>query len=180
MATGTRKRIDFQRGDLGAALTTTDLTITFAAVPDGFPALAAGEYIPIILTEGTSREIVHMTTYTAGEVTGTIERAQEASLATAFTTSAKWHHGPTRKDVVDIQGPAGPAGPEGPAGPAGLTGPKGDKGDPGVVDYTNSMFVVNHGTTGTTARPTGVGAVYWIGSVTPTNAVDGDLWNDTA
>ena len=38
------------------------------------------------------------------------------------------------------------------------------------------MVVVNHGTNASTARPTGVGAVYWIGTVQPTNATAYDMW----
>ena len=39
-----------------------------------------------------------------------------------------------------------------------------------------SMVVVNHGTNPSTERPTGALAVYWIGTVEPTNATDNDLW----
>lgn len=38
---------------------------------------------------------------------------------------------------------------------------------------------VVHGATASTARPTGVTYVEWVGSVTPTNAVDGDTWVNT-
>lgn len=41
------------------------------------------------------------------------------------------------------------------------------------------MPVVNHGATASTTRPSGATAVYWIGSVEPTNAQDHDLWHDT-
>jgi hypothetical protein len=40
----------------------------------------------------------------------------------------------------------------------------------------NSMRVVSHGTTADTARPAGAAAVYWIGTVEPTNAANNDLW----
>jgi hypothetical protein len=40
----------------------------------------------------------------------------------------------------------------------------------------NSMRVVTHGTTANTARPAGAAAVYWIGTVEPTNAANNDLW----
>lgn len=40
--------------------------------------------------------------------------------------------------------------------------------------------VVNHGSTAGTARPAGATFVQWVGSVTPTNAVDGDEWHDTS
>ena len=39
---------------------------------------------------------------------------------------------------------------------------------------------VNHGVTAGTARPTGHASIEWVGSVEPTNAVDGDTWIDTA
>ncbi len=38
---------------------------------------------------------------------------------------------------------------------------------------------VNHGATAGTARPTGYASVEWVGSVSPTNAVDGDTWVNT-
>ncbi len=41
------------------------------------------------------------------------------------------------------------------------------------------MRVVTHGATAGTTRPTSAGAVYWIGSVEPSNAVNGDQWYDT-
>jgi hypothetical protein len=39
---------------------------------------------------------------------------------------------------------------------------------------------VNHSSTAGTARPTGYASVEWYGSVTPSNAVAGDTWVDTA
>jgi hypothetical protein len=42
-----------------------------------------------------------------------------------------------------------------------------------MSDYPS---VVNHGSTAGTARPGGVGCVIWVGSVEPTNSVNGDLW----
>ena len=41
-----------------------------------------------------------------------------------------------------------------------------------------AVGVVNHGTNASTPRPQGYGSVYWIGSATPTNAVDGDIWRN--
>lgn len=40
--------------------------------------------------------------------------------------------------------------------------------------------IVVHGSTAGTARPTGVTVVIWIGSVTPSNAIDGDVLFNTA
>jgi len=46
-----------------------------------------------------------------------------------------------------------------------------------VVDLKeSSMIIVNHGTDPNYARPTGVGAVYWIGSAEPVNAEAYDMW----
>ena len=39
---------------------------------------------------------------------------------------------------------------------------------------------VNHGAIAGTARPTGYGSIEWVGSVEPTNAVNGDIWINTA
>lgn len=39
---------------------------------------------------------------------------------------------------------------------------------------------VEHGADASVARPAGYGSVEWIGSVQPTNAVDGDTWVDTS
>ncbi len=39
---------------------------------------------------------------------------------------------------------------------------------------------VNHGATAGTARPTGYASIEWIGSVEPTNAINGDTWVNTA
>lgn len=40
--------------------------------------------------------------------------------------------------------------------------------------------VVVHGSTASTARPSGATVVHWIGSVAPTNAATNDEWSDTA
>lgn len=45
---------------------------------------------------------------------------------------------------------------------------------------TAGKGVVEHGATAGTARPSGFASIEWIGSVEPTNAVDGDTWIDTA
>ena len=45
---------------------------------------------------------------------------------------------------------------------------------------SNGMGVVVHGATAGTARPTGFAQVIWVGSVEPTNAVNDDVWVDTA
>jgi hypothetical protein len=44
---------------------------------------------------------------------------------------------------------------------------------------TTTMGVVVHGAVAGTARPTGYTSVTWIGSVDPTNAINGDIWYST-
>lgn len=41
------------------------------------------------------------------------------------------------------------------------------------------MVVVVHGSDAAVARPGGAAAVYWIGSVEPTNAITSDMWHNT-
>lgn len=54
--------------------------------------------------------------------------------------------------------------------------------DPNVLTAlkSGSMGVVIHGATASVSRPAGYGAIHWIGSVTPTNAIDNDVWTDTS
>jgi hypothetical protein len=48
------------------------------------------------------------------------------------------------------------------------------------VDEASGLVVVAHGAVAGTARPAGAAVVYWVGSVTPTNAIDQDLFYDTS
>ena len=41
---------------------------------------------------------------------------------------------------------------------------------------SESMILVNHGTNASYARPTGIGAAYWIASAEPVNAEAYDMW----
>lgn len=58
--------------------------------------------------------------------------------------------------------------------PATLAG----KEDSSVIT-ANGLGIVVHGGTAGTVRPTGFARILWIGTVTPTNATDNDLWIDT-
>jgi hypothetical protein len=49
----------------------------------------------------------------------------------------------------------------------------------GKVATASGITVVEHGSTASTARPSGAAVVYWIGSVEPTNGENQDLWYDT-
>lgn len=42
------------------------------------------------------------------------------------------------------------------------------------------VLAVSHGASAGATRPTGAHFVHWIGSVEPSNAIDGDIWTDTA
>jgi hypothetical protein len=46
----------------------------------------------------------------------------------------------------------------------------------GAAAAADAVTAVTHGSNASTARPSGVAAVYWIGTVEPVNAVNGDLW----
>jgi len=49
----------------------------------------------------------------------------------------------------------------------------------GAVSWVDrDLVTVNHGSTPTTARPTGVDKVLWIGTADPTNKATGDIWLD--
>lgn len=47
------------------------------------------------------------------------------------------------------------------------------------IRAASGLGYVNHGVTAGASRPSGWAAVLWLGSVQPTNAVDGDIWIDT-
>lgn len=53
-----------------------------------------------------------------------------------------------------------------------------DVTDAANVSTSGGLIYINHGATSGTTRPSVSGAVYWIGTVEPTNAVDGDVWLD--
>lgn len=43
---------------------------------------------------------------------------------------------------------------------------------------SGAMGVVLHGTDPNVARPTGYGAIHWIGTVEPVNSAESDLWTN--
>ena len=116
--------------------------------------------------------------------------------------------GPTGADSfvtgpTGAQGAQGPTGSQGSTGPQGATGPQGPEGPTGALDtlsdvdaatavagdglvydgddWVNRSVVVavQHDANGSLARPNAV-VVYWKGSVSPSNAIDGDVWYDTS
>lgn len=108
-----------------------------------------------------------------------------------------------RSGVYDFYGPkeggqwssyfnmVGPTGAQGPIGPSGATGAQGPQGISGAVGATGpqgptgvipsgSMGAIYHGATAGTSRITGFDIITWIGSVEPSNAVNNDIWINTA
>jgi hypothetical protein len=51
--------------------------------------------------------------------------------------------------------------------------------DPQGAPVGPAQTFVQHGSTANTARPSTSGPVTWVGSVSPTNAIAGDYWQDT-
>ncbi len=49
----------------------------------------------------------------------------------------------------------------------------------GLTKAINAKGYVNHGATAGTARPSGYASIEWIGTVEPTNAINGDTWVNT-
>lgn len=47
------------------------------------------------------------------------------------------------------------------------------------VRLNAALVVVRHGADAGVARPSGAEAVYWIGTVEPANALDGDFFKNT-
>lgn len=91
-------------GTLGAALTSSGTTITFASAPS-FATISGSDYIPLVLeppsgsSPSASFEIVHLTAYTAGTSTGTIARGQEGTTGVAHSSGVLWQVGPTLADI---------------------------------------------------------------------------------
>jgi hypothetical protein len=55
--------------------------------------------------------------------------------------------------------------------------PAGLKGDKGLDGENANMQAVNHGSDANLSRPD-FDVVFWVGSVEPVNAIDGDVWLD--
>lgn len=81
-----RLRYNGLRAALGASLTNSATSVTFAAAlthsnGTNVPTLAGIDYIPLAILDSSGHlsEIVHLTAYTAGATTGTIRRGQEGT-----------------------------------------------------------------------------------------------------
>lgn len=101
-----RLRFNGLRSSLGAPMTASATTITFSTAlshSDGqpVPTIPSGSYIALsILSAETLREIVYLTSYTQGETSGTVLRAQEGTTSSAYNGSLKVINAPTALDAV--------------------------------------------------------------------------------
>lgn len=163
-----RLRTNFQKGTLGAALTVSGTTITFASAP-GFPTVADGDVVVIVL-DAPDPEIVHLTAYTAGATTGTIARGKEGTTAVAHVSGVAWRHGPIVSDLIGLIT----------QDEFDLHSHDGAGGEAGGALKKETMGAVIHGSDPSVARPLGFPRVAWSGSVAPTAAIDHDLWDDTS
>lgn len=99
MANEKRVRVNNVQGTLGTTLLIAGTTIDFGSAPSGVPTIDSTKHLPIIIEPDTpSEEIVYLTTYTAGNATGTVLRGQEGTTAVQHLATAKWIHGPTKRD----------------------------------------------------------------------------------
>lgn len=99
-----RLRYDNSVGTLGASLTSSGTTITFASAPS-FATISSPDYIPLVLEPASTSpsanfEIVYLTAYTSGGTTGTISRGQEGTSGVAHSNGVAWAHGPVVLDAL--------------------------------------------------------------------------------
>lgn len=99
-----RLRYNNALGALGATLSSGGTTITFQVAP-AFATLSGLDYIPLVLeppigaAPSAGFEIVHLTAYTATQLTGTIARAQEGTSATTHASGSLWECSAVSADV---------------------------------------------------------------------------------
>lgn len=105
-----RLRYNNALGALGASLTNSGTTITFAVAP-AFATLTGSDYIPIVLEPPTTSpsanfEVVYLTAYTAAATTGTISRGQEGTTGVVHSNGVAWAVAPSVLDAyqpTDLQ-----------------------------------------------------------------------------
>lgn len=105
MAELTRKRHDGIEVYLGLQLEKGSTTVQFTGplLADGgrpIQSLAPDEYMVLAILNANYvlKEIVHLTSYETGEVTGTITRGQEGTLDVTHSKGVKVVHSPTAND----------------------------------------------------------------------------------
>lgn len=110
VTTATRLRYDGVETRLGAELLTGATTIQFttALTSDGgieIPSFIGDEYLPLSILDATYRlaEIVYLTAYSQGALTGTIERGAEGTADKTHLVDNKVVHSATVVDYVLVQ-----------------------------------------------------------------------------
>ena len=106
-----RQRKNFVTGTLGAQLTSVNSAVTFTTVPSGLATLASGDYYLLVMnptpynTPSASSEIVYMTAYTSGTLSGTLGvRGAEGTTATTWPSGTTYAHGVVASDFTLVNG----------------------------------------------------------------------------
>lgn len=115
-----------------------------------------------------------------GETSSTAYRGDRGKVAYDHTLLTNNPHAVTKAQVGlgDVENLAPADLPVSSATASALAG-KASTGDVTTLE-AKTVTVVAHGVNASMARPTGVGAVLWIGSATPANRVPGDVWVETS
>lgn len=101
-----RLRYNGLRGTLGASLTNSATSVTFAAaltsLGSNVATISGSDYIPLALLDsnGLTAEIVHLTAYTSGATTGTIARGKEGTSGVSHSNGAAFVNGPSVRDFA--------------------------------------------------------------------------------
>lgn len=138
--------------DLTDTATTIDLLAKLVYAGGDIPTITAPDYLPLSLLGdgGLVVEVVHLTAYTTGGVTGTIVRAQEGSPASAHLTGTVVVHAPTAADLDNLLEPNDLSDATPQAG-AATTGVPGTSGDVSRADHRHQV------------TPAGIGALALTG-----------------
>lgn len=106
----TRLRYDGIETYLDAQLEQDSTLITFTTALDhdggqAIPTLAGDEHLALTILDSNFvlQEIVHLTAYVEGALSGTVLRAQEGTLAKTHAAGNKVVHSPTAEDFLAVQ-----------------------------------------------------------------------------
>ena len=159
-------------GTLTATLATQSANLvwagpaTGAAAAPAFRALAAGD-IPTIPVGQVSGLSTVATSGAYGDLSGRPTLGTLASQSGTFSGTSSG----TNTGDQDLSGLVVKA-----SNLSDLANATTARSNLGAAAAADAVTAVNHGSNASTARPSGVTAVYWIGTVEPVNAVNGDLW----
>lgn len=95
-----RVRLNFYNGFVDVAIDNDDQLLTSSSLSQ-FPTITDKQHAAITLDprqEFGAAEIAWIVLHTAGEITATILRGQEGSVARPHQMNTRWAHAPTRND----------------------------------------------------------------------------------